>query len=676
MMEAAVTARPPQTRVDSVREVLHGVEVVDPYRWLEDSASAETRAWIAAEDDYTRAVLDALPGREALRRRLEALLRVDSVSLPAARNGRYFVTKRRADQNLAVIALRQGHAGSDETLIDPHPMSADLTTSVTLLEVSHDGRLLLYGRREGGADEVAVCLFDVDRRETVPGGLPRGRYFGLSLQPDKQGLYYSRHTAEGPRVYHHRLGVDDGADRELFGQGYGPDKIISLELSDDGRYLVALVSHGSAGSQTEVYLADLAGDGAFRPVVNDIAASFFPTVAGQDLLLHTNWQAPNWRILRLPLADPARPRWQEIVPEGEAVIQGVSVAGGHVFANYLQDASSRVEVFTIEGLPVRQIAFPTLGTISGITGRWTEEEAFYLYTSFPVPPTIYRYATRDGSQSEWFRQQVPLAGDAVVKQVWYQSIDGTRVPMFVVHKAGLPLDGARPTLLTGYGGFSASMTPTFSAGAALWVERGGVYAVPNLRGGGEFGETWHRAGMLEQKQHVFDDFLAAAEYLIAEGYTQPAKLAIRGGSNGGLLVGAALTQRPDLFRAVVCSYPLLDMLRYDRFLVAQYWVSEYGSATNPEQFPYLGAYSPYQHVEPGAQYPAVLMISGDLDTRVDPLHARKMTARLQASGSSRPVLLLYHTKSGHVGGLPLRQVIDDATDEYSFLYRQLDELPG
>ncbi|MFI5268673.1 MAG: prolyl oligopeptidase family protein, partial [Chloroflexota bacterium] len=454
---------------------------------------------------------------------------------------------------------------------------------------------------------------------------------------------------------------------------YGPDKIISLDLSDDGRFLVALVLHGSAGSQTEVYVADLAGDGNFRTLVNDIPARFFPTIAGQDLLLHTNWQASNWRILRLPLADPSRERWQEIVAGSDAVIQGISVAGDHVFANYLQDVSSRVEVFTIEGAPVRHISFPTLGTISGITGRWGEEEAFYLYTSFAIPPTIYRYTTRDGSQAEWFRQQAPPAGDAVVKQVWYQSKDGTRVPMFVVHREGLPLDGARPTLLTGYGGFSASMTPAFSAGAALWVEQGGVYAVPNLRGGGEFGEAWHRAGMLEQKQHVFDDFLAAAEHLIAQGYTQPAKLAIRGGSNGGLLVGAALTQRPDLFRAVVCSYPLLDMLRYDRFLVAQYWVAEYGSASNPEQFPYIAAYSPYQHVEPGTEYPALLMISGDLDTRVDPLHARKMTARLQAGGTSQPVLLLYHTKSGHLGGLPLRQVIDDAVDEYSFLFAQLGE---
>lgn len=600
---------------------------------------------------------------------------MDTVSLPVARTDRYFFTKRRADQNLSVIYLRQGREGADEVLIDPHPMGADLTTSVTLLDVAQDGRLLLFGQREGGADEVAVHLFDVDRRETVPGGLPRGRYFGLSLQLNKQGIYYSRHSSEGPRVYHHRLDADD-EDRELFGQGYGPDKIISLELSDNDRFLVALVLHGAAGSKTEIYVSDLAGDGSFQPVVNDVPARFFPTIAGQDLLLHTNWQASNWRILRLPLAEPARERWQEIVPEGEAVIQGVSVAGEHVFASYLQDVSSRVEVFTIEGAPVRQITFPSLGTISGITGRWGDDDAFFMYTSFPIPPTIYRYATRDDSQSEWFRQQVSLADDAVVQQVWYQSKDGTRVPMFVVHREGLPIDGSRPTLLYGYGGFGGSLTPTFSAGVALWVERGGVYAAANLRGGGEFGEDWHRAGMLEQKQHVFDDFLAAAEYLIAEGYTQPAKLAIRGGSNGGLLVGAALTQRPDLFRAVICSYPLLDMLRYDRFLVAQYWVTEYGSASNPEQFPYIAAYSPYQHVEQGIQYPAVLMISGDLDTRVDPLHARKMTARLQASGSSRPVLLLYHTKSGHIGGLPLRQVIDDAVDEYSFLYRQLGELPG
>ncbi|HEV7216072.1 MAG TPA: S9 family peptidase, partial [Chloroflexota bacterium] len=284
MTEAVDTSRPPQARIDDVREVLHGTEIVDPYRWLEDADSKETRAWIAAEEGYTRSVLDALPGRDALRRRLEALLRVDTVSLPIVRNDRSFFTKRRADQNLGVIYLRQGREGADEVLIDPHPMSADLTTSVALLDVSPDGRLLLYGRRDGGADELTIHLFDVDRRETLPGGLPRGRYFGLSLQPDKQGIYYSRHSDEGPRVYHHRLDAA-AEDRELFGKGYGPDKIISLDLSDDGRFLVALVLHGSAGSQTEVYVADLAGDGNFRTLVNDIPARFFPTIAGQDLLL-------------------------------------------------------------------------------------------------------------------------------------------------------------------------------------------------------------------------------------------------------------------------------------------------------------------------------------------------------------------------------------------------------
>lgn len=664
---------PPKTQTGEVKDTLHGVEIVDPYRWLEDQNSPQTRAWIKAQNEYTQSILGSLPRREHLKQRITELLKIDTIGIPREQNGRYFFSKRRADQDQFVISMRRGLRGQDEVLIDPHSMSPDRTTSVTLLDVSEDGTLLAYGVRQGGEDEIAVRLLDVDTRKDLPDRLPKARYSSISLKPDKSGFYYSRHTAEGPRVYYHAMGTDPASDIEIFGKGYGPDKIIGAGLSEDRRYLLISVFYGAGAHRSEIYYQDVMKQGPIVPIVNDIEAMFSGAVAGDYLFLRTNWEAPNWRILVVDLRKPTRDHWRQVIPMSDAVLQGFSLAGGKLVVNYLQNVQSRVRVFETDGTPVRDVAFPTLGSISGVSGRWQSHEAFFAFSSFHLPTTIYRYDVATGSQEVWARLEVPIQSDAFeVKQVWYESRDKTKVPMFIVHARGIKLDGSNPTLLTGYGGFNVSLTPGFSARAALWVERGGVYAVPNLRGGGEFGEAWHRAGMLEKKQNVFDDFIAAAEWLIKNGYTNPAKLAISGGSNGGLLVGAALTQRPELFRAVVCSYPLLDMVRYHKFLVAKFWVPEYGSSEDPEQFKYLYAYSPYHRVTPGTKYPAVLFITGDADTRVDPLHARKMAARLQAAtGSDQPVLLHYDTKAGHSGGLPVSKQIDDLTDELSFLFWQL-----
>jgi prolyl oligopeptidase len=664
---------PPRTRTDNVKEVLHGVEVIDPYRWLEDQNSPETRAWIKAQNEYTDAVLGPLPGREPLRRRLTELLKIDSIGMPIACRGRSFFAKRLAHQDLAVITLREGLTGKDEVLIDPHALSKDHTVSVSLLDVTDDGKLLAYAVRQGGEDEITVRLFDVDARKDLPDHLPRARYFGVSLKPDRSGLYYTRHTDDGPRVYYHALGKDAAGDRLVFGAGYGKEKIISAGLSEDGRYLIITVLYGSAAQKTELYYQDVAREGPVTPIVNDLDARFTGASAGDAFYMLTNWEAPNNRILRVDLTRPGREHWREIIPAGRHVIRGFSLVDGKLFVNFLENVSSRVRVYTPDGEHLRDLAFPTLGTVSGVSGRWDRPEAFYLFTSFHIPPTIYRYDAAKGTQAEWARLPVPIDADQFeIKQVWYASKDGTRVPLFLVHKKGLKLDGANPTILTGYGGFNISRTPMYSSLAAVWVERGGVFALANLRGGGEFGEAWHKAGMLDKKQNVFDDFIAAAEWLIANKYTNPDKLAISGGSNGGLLVGAALTQRPELFRAVVCSYPLLDMVRYHKFLVARFWVPEYGSADDPEQFAYLIKYSPYHRVKPGTKYPAVLFITGDADTRVDPLHARKMCALLQAAtGSDRPILLKYDTKLGHSGGMPVSKQIDDLTDELSFLFWQL-----
>ena len=667
-------AKPPETRRDAVKEVLHGVELADPYRWLEDQQSPETRAWIDAQNAYTQAQLGAVPGRDLLKQRLTELLRIDTVGFPRERNGRYFFSKRKADQDLAVIYLRQGLKGEDQVLIDPHPMSADRTTSVSLLDVSADGTLVAYAVRQGGEDEVTIRLLDVETRKDLPDLLPRARYFGgASLKTDKSGFYYTRHTEQGPRVFYHAMGTDPATDKLLFGEGYDKSKIIAADLSDDGRWLVIHVLHGSAADKTEIYVQDVAGGGPVTPIVNDVQARFSGAVGGDTLFIQTNWNAPNSRVLAVDLKNPVRESWREVVPESGDVIDGMSLVGGRLFVDYLHNVRSRVRVLEPDGRPVREISFPALGSVSGIGGRWDSTEAFYSFTSFHIPTTIYRYDTAGGQQEVWARLNVPLdAKDFVVRQVWYESKDGTLVPMFLVHKKGIRLDGTNPTLLYGYGGFTVTMTPFFSSTAVTWVENGGVYAVANLRGGGEFGEKWHRAGMRENKQNVFDDFIAAAEWLIGNGYTSPERLAVSGGSNGGLLVGAMLTQRPELFRAVVCSYPLLDMIRYHQFLVARFWVPEYGSSDDPEEFKYLLAYSPYQNVKPGTKYPAVLFISGDSDTRVAPLHARKMAALVQsATGSERPVLLHYDTKSGHSGGQPVSKQIEDATDSLSFLFWQL-----
>ncbi len=667
---------PPGTRRDNVKETLHGVEIVDPYRWLEDQQSSETRTWIDAQNKYTQSLIGDFPGRDKLKKRLTELMKIDVISIPIARNGRYFFTKRAADQDLRIIYMRAGLGGEDQLLIDPHGMSDDLRTSVHIRGVSKDGKILIYGVREGGEDEVQLRFLDVDKRTELPDKFPKARYFGAALTPDNSGMYYTLHGKEGSRLYFHKMGTDPAEDKKFFGDGYDPGKIIFAGLSDDGRHLVIHVLHGSAG-KTEVYLKNVAEDGPIVAIQKEIDARTFGQIAGDQLFLETNWQAPNKRIVAVDLKHPAQgpDDWREVIPESDAPINGSAFAGGKLFINYLENVVSKVKVFEPDGKYVRDIAFPAIGSVGGVSGDWDNNEAFFSYSSFHIPNTIYRYDVANGTQEVWAKLDIPIASDNIeVKQVWYESKDKTKIPMFIMHRKGLELTGDSPTYLTGYGGFTVSRTPRFSSTAALWVELGGIYAVPNLRGGGEFGEKWHEAGMLENKQNVFDDFISAGEYLISEGYTNSSKLAIAGGSNGGLLVGAAFTQRPDLFKAVICAVPLLDMVRYHQFLVARFWTPEYGSSEDPEQFKYLKAYSPYHNVKKGVKYPSILFTTGDADTRVDPSHARKMTALMQsATGSDNPVMLYYDTKSGHSGGKPVSQQIDDSTVWFSFLLWQLGE---
>lgn len=666
----AQVPKPPSSRVDNYREVLHGVEIIDPYRWLEEQESSETRAWIDAQNKYTHSLLDELPSRPLIQKRLSELLRVDTVTPPFELGGRYFLSKKRAEDDLFILYVRQGLNGKDEVLIDPHTLSPDHTTDIGLLDASNDGKLIVYSIRRGGQDETEVRVMDVDKRKDVD-QLPHALYRGVSLKPDGSGFYYNLQRREtGLRVFYHAIGTDPSKDVEVFGKGYGPDKWVFGSVSEDGRYLLFGVSHGWA--RNEVYVQKLP-DGPIQPIVNDLPAHFNAGFAGDRLVMQTDWQAPNQRIVVVDLNDPAREKWREIIPEGRNAIAGFSLVGGKLFVNYLHNVTTQIKIFSLDGKALGEVSLPGLGS-AGLGGRWGSNEAFFSFRSFVTPQTIYRYDVQTGKSELWARPKVPFKSDDFeVRQIWYSSKDGTKVPMFLVHKKGLQPDGKLPVLLYGYGGFNVSQTPRFNSAAALWAEQGGVFALANIRGGGEFGEAWHKAGMLDKKQNVFDDFIAAAEWLIKNNYTNPSRLAIQGGSNGGLLVGAAFTQRPELFQAVLCQFPDLDMVGFYRFKNNNPpALLEYGNASIPEQFKYLYAYSPYQKVKPGEKYPALLFTTGDQDTRVPPLQARKMTARLQAASTSgKPVLLLYDTKAGHAGGRPLSKIIEDVSLELSFLFWQL-----
>jgi prolyl oligopeptidase len=663
----------PNTRRDNVVDVLHGTEVLDPYQWLEDQNSPETRAWIGAQNKYTDSILGNRPERDAIRQRLTALMKVDAITMPVERNGWYFYSKRKANQDLPVIYARKGIDAAEEILIDPHPMSPDHLINVSLAYIDHEARTVAYAVRQGGEDEVAIRFLDMPSRKNLPFELPKDHYFDVVFSHQQKAVFYSKHTAQGPRVFRLEIGSDPLSDKLIFGEQYGPQNIIGLTESEDGRYLVYEVFYGSSSDQTDIYMQNVAAGGPIVAVIKDVPSRFHARFGGDRLFIQTNQDAPRNRIFSVSLLNVSRDKWVEVVPQSSAVLEDFVLIGGHLVGVYLENVQSSVRVFTADGERRSDIAIPSIGTVAAVDGTWSNQEGFLQFTSFNYPTTVYRFDILKPALTVFHRLDVPFKGeDLAVKQVWVESKDRTKVPMFLVHRKDLHLDGSNPTILTGYGGFNLNMLPVFSARAAYWVERGGVFALPALRGGGELGEPWHQAGMKEKKQNVFDDFIAAAEWLIANKYTKPAKLAITGGSNGGLLVGAALTQRPELFRAVVCSYPLLDMVRYHQFLVARYWVPEYGSSEDPEQFRFIYAYSPYHHVKERATYPAMLMVSGDSDTRVAPLHARKMAAMLQwVQDNPNPVLLKYDTEAGHAGTLPLSKQIDNLTDELSFLVWQL-----
>jgi prolyl oligopeptidase len=671
----------PDTPSSDLTELIHGETIADPYRWLEDGEAPETKLWTDRQNELTESYLAAVPAREQIRRRLGQLLSIGVLGTPTPVRGRYFYVRREGQQNQPVLYWRQRLDGVDRVAVDPNRLNEGGTTALDWYYPSEDGRLLAYGLSENGSEESVLHLLDLESGRHLPDLIPRMRSAALAWLPDGSAFYYSRYPAQvevpaGEEHYHraiyfHRLGTDPAHDPLVYRPAqkeYWP----GVSLSPDGRWL--LIEVARTFDQTDLYVQDLASAGPLVPVVENLPASFEGEIAHGRLFIRTNLDAPTYRMYVADPEHPEREAWREIVePRADAVLESATVAGHRLALTYLERASSRLRIADLEGGMVREVPLPALGSLFGIGAEWDGQELFYGFSSYTVPPSVYRIDLITDRSALWRRVEADIDPTRYeVRQVTYASRDGTAVSMFLVHRAGLPPNGDNPTYLTGYGGFNISMTPSFSRSLLLWLEHGGVVAIPNIRGGGEYGEGWHQAGILGGKQNSFDDFIGAAEWLIAQGYTRPERLAAAGGSNGGLLVGAVLTQRPDLFRVVLVQVPLLDMLRYHRFLIARLWIPEYGSADDPVQFRWLRDYSPYHRVRDGVAYPAVLLATAESDTRVDPMHARKMAARLQAAtATDRPILLRLESRAGHGAGKPLSKVLDELTDSWTFVFSEL-----
>ncbi|GAC1457859.1 MAG: prolyl oligopeptidase family serine peptidase [Candidatus Limnocylindrales bacterium] len=658
--------------------MLHGETIADPYRALEDGSASATRVWSAAQNARTRAVLDGLPDHGELRVRLAELLGVGLLGVPRPVGGRVFFTRRGRHERQSVLLVHEG--GQDLPLVDPNTLDARGLVSLDWWYPSTDGRLVAYGLSRGGDEQSTLHLIDVATGAAVDAPIPHTPRARVAWVPG--GFYYTANPAPGTvppgdehyhrRIRYHALGTDPAADPLMFGDGRPKEEILSVDADPSGRWVLFSAHRGWVSN--DLYLLDrTAGDGP-RTVLEGADGLATGTIVNGRIWLRTNLGSPNYRIVEVDPLAPGLPGWRTVVPESEEVIETFDVTRRHLVVHTLERATSRLRVWDHAGCLIREVRLPGLGTVVGPVAEPDGERFGFTFESFVVP-AIAQVAVADDDAAPLTIAALPPppgldAAGIVVDQEVYRSKDGTAVTMFLIRRRDTGPTGAVPTVLTGYGGFNISRTPVYSAGIALWVERGGLVAVPNLRGGGEYGERWHRAGMLERKQNVFDDFHAAAEALISRGWTTPAHLGCSGGSNGGLLVGAALTQRPELFAAVVCAVPLLDMLRYQHFLIARFWVAEYGSAEDPDQYRWLRAYSPYQNLRPGIRYPAVLLTTAEGDSRVDPGHARKMGALLQDLQSDDPeavTLVRVDDDAGHGAGKPLDLQTMDLADQYAFL---------
>jgi prolyl oligopeptidase len=675
----------PPTKKGELVETIHGTPVADPYRWLEDDNSAATKAWVEAQNAVTFGYLKSIPQREAIGRRLTQMWNYERYGVPFVRGGRYFYTRNDGLQNQSVLYWSESVEGSPKVLLDPNTLSSDGTVALTATDVTDDGRLLAYGLAVAGSDWQEIKVRDVAGGKDLADHIKWVKFSRPSWTKNGKGLFYSRYDEPSEKerltkatyyhkLYYHELGTPQSKDVLVYHRPDKKDWGFGGQVSDDGRYLVISASQGSSPKNRVLYKDLTKAEGAVVELLMDFDAEYeFIDNDGTTFWFKTDLNAPRGKVIAIDITKPARENWIETIPESRDTLRRANAIGGKFVAVYLQDAKSAVKTFALDGRPIGEIPLPGIGSAGGFAGKRSDAETFYSFASYTTPGTIYRYDTKANRSEVFKRPKVAFEPEKYEsRQVFYASKDGTKIPMFITHRKGLSLDGSNPTLLYGYGGFAIPLTPSFSTANAVWLEMGGVYAVPNLRGGGEYGEEWHQAGTKLRKQNVFDDFLAAAQYLIDQKYTSSEKLAIMGGSNGGLLVGAAMTQRPELFKAAVPAVGVMDMLRFHKFTIGWAWASDYGSAEDAGEFRALLAYSPYHNLRAGTKYPSTLVTTADHDDRVVPAHSFKFAARLQEMhAGENPVLIRVETRAGHGAGKPTQKQIDYQTDVWAFLVREL-----
>ncbi|MGA2060802.1 MAG: prolyl oligopeptidase family serine peptidase [Thermoguttaceae bacterium] len=677
----------PETRRVEQVDILHGVKVADPYRWLEEDVrnSKDVADWVAAENKITFGYLEAIPERDKIRKRLTELWNFAVYSGAVKEGGRYYFLKNDGLQNQAVLYRLDKLDGEPKVLLDPNKWSKDGTIALQGVSFSDDGKYAAYGRAEAGSDWATWRVMEIESGKILPEELKWTKFTHAAWTKDGRGFFYSRFEEPQPgamyqalnfnnKLYYHKAGTPQSDDVLVYFRPEHPDWLYSGEVSDDGRYLVITIELGSS-DRYRIAVKDLAEMYAMPVEIIDNFENEY-TYVGNDgpvLFFKTDLEAPRRRLIAIDLNKPKRADWREIVPQAEGTLTQASFVADRFIASYLKDVLPQVKVFAIDGRFVRDVEFPGIGAVVGFTGKRTDIETFYMFSSFATPPSIYHYNVITGISRLFRRAEAKInPEDYEVKQVFYKSKDGTRVPMFIASKKGVKLDGTNPTLLYGYGGFNISLPPAFAISRVAWMEMGGVYAQANLRGGGEYGEAWHLAGTKLNKQNVFDDFIAAAEWLISNKYTRTDKLAIQGGSNGGLLVGAVMTQRPELFGACLPAVGVMDMLRFQLFTEGRTWTEDFGSADNPEQFKALFAYSPYHNIKPGTCYPPTLATTADTDDRVIPGHSFKFIAEMQrAQSCDNPVLIRIETRAGHGGGMPVSKRIEETADLWAFLVKNL-----
>lgn len=674
----------PKTPVRPVLDTVHGVEISDPYRWLENLNNPEVRKWIEEQNRLTRSILDSLPGRKELEAEIEKLFRKESLSLPIYRKGRYFFFRRAPEQNHPVLYMSEGKFDPENArvVIDPNTFSKDGTVALDFTYISLDGKLVAYGKSAGGCENSTLYILNVDTGKHLTDTIPNTKWASLAWLPDNSGFYYTRNVGGDkfvPRVFFHKLGTDWHDDPMLFGEGLDETTLPGISITRDGRYLILTIHHG--WNRNDVYIKEVDDEPnwtGWRTVAEGLDAITSVEIYKDTVYILTNYLAPRYRILKAPLSEPNVLKASEVFPQQDerTVIKDFDVVQNKLLVNLSHNTYRRLLIVSTDGKVESEIKTPVEGIIYAVTKTNENPIIYYVFQSFFYPPEIHKFDFETGEDKLIYRtESVYDPSRFAQKLVFYRSKDGTEIPLYILYTRDIELDSSHPVLLTGYGGFNVSMSPFYNEFAMLWLNHGGVYALAVIRGGGEFGEEWHRSGMRENKQNVFDDFIAASEYLINKGYTSSKRLGIIGGSNGGLLVGAVITQRPDLYRAAVCSVPLLDMVRYHKFGVASIWIPEYGNPDDPEDFKYLYAYSPYHHVKEGVKYPAVLFWTAESDGRVHPMHAMKMAAKMQAVTSpDRPILLYVEPKAGHGAGKPVKKRIQSATDQYIFLMWQLGML--